>query len=283
MKPIIKYQGGKSKELSIIKTYISNKTERIIEPFCGGAAVSFGLEIPSILNDVNRDVINLYQVVANLELYQKLQIKVNETKHFEHNDLEKLFYHSRSIINQSFDDCDKFERAFSYIIVRQLCFSGMERYNSKGEFNVPFGHYQKFSCNLSLEHHQYLKTCIIQYGDALDCFNQVKENDFLFIDPPYLDRLGYSTGDGGLKLHQDLNNKIRECNNNWLIIHCDDEFYQESYIDFDIKTEDFKYSQRWGKNKNHSKSKVQHLYISNAPVTLAQPSTPLPNALEDLL
>ena len=39
--------------------------------------------------------------------------------------------------------------------MRQLCFSGMERYNSEGKFNVPFGHYKKMSCNLSPDHHNF--------------------------------------------------------------------------------------------------------------------------------
>ena len=39
MKPVVKYQGGKTKELSLIKQ-LAPPYKRIIEPFCGGAAVS---------------------------------------------------------------------------------------------------------------------------------------------------------------------------------------------------------------------------------------------------
>ena len=40
MKPVIKYQGGKTKELSRIKEFAPKEFKRIIEPFCGGSAVA---------------------------------------------------------------------------------------------------------------------------------------------------------------------------------------------------------------------------------------------------
>ena len=80
IKPIIKYQGGKTKELPLIKQLMPTEFNRVIEPFTGGAAVSFALEKPAVLNDINRDVINLYSIVANEELYPQLQIKVDYIK-----------------------------------------------------------------------------------------------------------------------------------------------------------------------------------------------------------
>jgi len=266
MKPIIKYQGGKTKELPIIRDYITKNRKRVVEPFCGGAAVSFDLEIPALLNDINKDVINLYQVVADDKLYPLVQTKVDLLKDMDHDQLYNEYYDAREAINQPWDCVEPYRRALSYIIIRQLCFSGMERYNSKGEFNVPFGHYQRFSCNLSKKHHEFLKLCDIRCGSAIDLFKEITEDDFVFIDPPYLDRLGYTTGDGGVQLHSKLADAVHNCLGEWLIIHCDDPFYQSEYFQYDIKTADFNYSQRWGKNKNHSKSKVEHLYISNVPL-----------------
>ena len=49
MKPIIKYQGGKTRELPIIKKLAPAEFERIMAPFAGGAAVSYG----STTNDVS--------------------------------------------------------------------------------------------------------------------------------------------------------------------------------------------------------------------------------------
>ena len=264
MKPIVKYQGGKSKELPLIKQLLPNQFTRVVEPFCGGAAVSFGLGYNSLMSDINRDVINLYSVVANESLYPNLQVRVNELKTLEHDDLEKEFYAARDVINSSWESLNSYTRALSYIILRQLCFSGMERYNAKGEFNVPFGHYKRFSCNLSPDHHEYLKrNCSFRYGSFVDLFDQIDTNDFVFIDPPYLERLGYTQGDGGLKLHEELLGCLKATKGRWMIIHSDHEFYRESYKDFNIIEKDFAYAQRFGKNKDHSGASVKHLYITN--------------------
>lgn len=264
MKPIIKYQGGKSKELPVIKQLLPQQFSRVVEPFCGGAAVSYGLGYSTLMSDINRDVINLYSVVANEHLYPKLQLKINKFKTLDHDDLEREYYAARSVINQTWNPEHSYNRALSYIIVRQLCFSGMERYNAKGEFNVPFGHYQRFSCNLSPDHHTFLKKkCTFRYGSFSILFDQINSNDFVFIDPPYLERLGYTEGDGGLKLHSDLLSYLKTTKGKWMIIHSDHEFYRDSYKDFNILEKDFIYAQRFGKNKDHSGAKVQHLYITN--------------------
>jgi DNA adenine methylase len=264
MKPIVKYQGGKSKELPLIKQLLPSQFSRIIEPFCGGCAVSFGLGYNSILNDINRDLINLYSVVSDDKLYPQLQNRINLIKELEHDSLEVEYYGAREVINQSWDCVDNYQRALSYIIVRQLCFSGMERYNSKGDFNVPFGHYKKFSCNLSPDHHNFLKKkCKIRYGSFEDLFDNLNEDDFVFVDPPYLERLGYTQGDGGINLHKTLFECIQSTKAKWMIIHSDNEFYRTYYQDYDIIEKDFLYSQRFGKDKDHTGASVKHLYIKN--------------------
>lgn len=263
MKPIIKYQGGKSRELSLIKTLSPHTTDRVIEPFCGGAAVSFGLEKPSVLGDLNHQVSNLYKTVADDDLYPQLANKIEEYKTYEHDDLSKIFYEARDVINSPIDDNDPLTKAISYVVVRQLCFSGMERYNSKGEFNVPFGHYKKMSCNLSDEHHNFLKTCDVREGNFSDLFEGLSSTDFVFLDPPYLERLGYIKGDGGSGLHEELLECCKSTDAKWMIVHSDHEFYRSEYKNFHIETNDFGYSQRFGKGKTHDNAKVRHLYIMN--------------------
>ena len=84
MKPIIKYQGGKTKELPIIRNYNLKKFDRVVEPFCGGAAVAFDAEVPALLNDTNKLVINLYKTVAYYDHYCELQSIVDWLKHQDH-------------------------------------------------------------------------------------------------------------------------------------------------------------------------------------------------------
>ena len=262
MKPVVKWQGGKTKELNRIKELEPPTFDRIVEPFCGGASVSLSYRGDCVLNDIKSSVINLYNQIGGKN-YVEIQKRIDEIKCLNHNQLEKLYYACRDIINAP-DGYSNPEHAIAFIVVRQLCFSGMERYSSKGKFNVPFGHYKKMSCNLSPDHHIFFKTKAKLYNDdAISIVRKARKNDWIFLDPPYLDRLGYETGDGGEKLHRRLVNAMKKSKSKWLFIHSDCEFYREELADYNIHVKDFKYMQNFGKGKNHSGSKVQHLYITN--------------------
>lgn len=66
MNPIIKWAGGKEKELSYIKENLPHEIDRYIEPFVGGGAVYFDLDIEnSIINDKSEELIDLYKCIKN--------------------------------------------------------------------------------------------------------------------------------------------------------------------------------------------------------------------------
>ena len=288
LKPLVKYQGGKSRELKTITKMMPKDFNRIVEPFCGGAAVSFYFEKPAVLCDTNWDIINLYRQVVDNQGLRRLCQETERHANMEHDQLEERFYDSRNDINRKFDPetSTYWHRAISYMVVRQLCFSGMERYNARGEFNVPFGHYKKFACNLTFatsgRYWEMLRQSTILEGDFEQALNEAHEDDFVFIDPPYLERLGYQDGDGGDDVHSRLVARLKDAPYKWMIVHSDHEFYREQYKDFNIMTKDFTYAQRFGKNKNHGGAKVQHLYITNydaLPETPPEASTSILNHL----
>ena len=274
MKPIVKYQGGKTKELPLIKKLLPDNFKAVIEPFAGGAAVSFALEKPALLNDISGPLINMYKAIQKEEYMCEIWDVIEWLRKQEHDELEKQYYFARDVINNG--DDHELIRAYCYIILRQLCFSGMERYNAKGEFNVPFGHYKRFSCNLTWDHHLLMQDWQIHHGDFHYLFNLAEKDDLIFIDPPYLDRLGYTEGDGGTDLHERLVESMKSTNAKWLFVHSDCDFYREQLKDYRIMTREFGYSQRFGKGKDHSGAAVKHLYITNYDHDVDRPAC-LPN------
>ena len=261
MKPIIKYQGGKTRELSIIKKLAPTEFNHIIEPFAGGAAVSFAYEKPSVLCDINEALVNLYRMVQQPMMFHDIFSHVAWLKTLDHNDLEKEYYKARDYINGN--ERDGYTYAISYIVLRQLCFSGMERYNNDGKFNVPFGHYQKFSCNLDENHMKHLKECVVLDGDFNQAFDDATADDWIFIDPPYRDRLGYTQGDGGEDLHDQLVDRMVSTQGKWLFIHTECDYYKDKLSDYHIITKPFGYGQRFGKGRNHANAAVSHMYVTN--------------------
>ena len=175
---------------------------------------------------MNDALINMYRQVSHPTTFHEVFAHVNWLKTLEHDDLSVEYYKARDYINGK--HVDPYTWAISYITVRQLCFSGMERYNSKGKFNVPFGHYKKFSCNLDWNHMKFLHQSgsSIYHGDFEPIFDMATENDFIFIDPPYLDRLGYAHGSD--TLHERLVSCMKNSKAKWLFIHSDNDFYRDA-------------------------------------------------------
>ena len=66
MKPMIKYRGGKSKEIPNIMWHIPRFTGRYIEPFFGGGALFFYLEPRrAVINDINTKLMGFYRGVRD--------------------------------------------------------------------------------------------------------------------------------------------------------------------------------------------------------------------------
>ena len=69
MKPILKWAGGKKDHLEKLKLIIT--TERLkghtyFEPFIGGGALAFDLgHAPSVINDINSELMNVYKVIRD--------------------------------------------------------------------------------------------------------------------------------------------------------------------------------------------------------------------------
>lgn len=202
MKPMIKYRGGKSKEIPHIMWHIPRFAGRYIEPFFGGGALFFHLEPrQAIINDINSKLMTFYRGVRNdyvtlrAELDEIERIYTKNRKDFDalkaifptervEDKNEELYYRLRSMFNGTINK--EYSDALLYYYINKTAYSGMIRYNARGEFNVPFGRYQHLNTQLvSLSHSRLLQRAEIFNTDYSDIFNLCEPNDFVFLDPPY--------------------------------------------------------------------------------------------------
>ena len=211
MKPIIKYCGGKSREIKYFAKYFPDSFETYYEPFLGGGAVFFefmpkwGVTKNAFLSDSNRQLMNFYKdfskhyqrihnelkgLEAEYRVNQmeyELEKKINPKEHAVNRN-ENRYYLFRSAMN-GHRYCD-YSSATIYYYINRLAYAGLTRFNSKGEFNAPFGHYKKFSIeNADLAHAQLLqqaelKCCKYKYAFERACGADSARN-FMFLDPPY--------------------------------------------------------------------------------------------------
>lgn len=74
--PIVKYPGGKGRELSEILPELPKNTKNFFEPFIGGGAVYFALDANKyFINDKSHELMNLYKMIntQNKEFFEKLE------------------------------------------------------------------------------------------------------------------------------------------------------------------------------------------------------------------
>lgn len=199
---MIKYRGGKSKEIPHIMWHIPRFTGRYIEPFLGGGALFFYLEPRrAIINDINSKLMGFYRGVSNdyinlrKELDEIERQYASNRKDFEElkalypnerveDKNEDLYYRLRDMFNGIIDK--KYSDALLYYYINKTAYSGMIRYNARGEFNVPFGRYQHLNTkSVTLSHSKLLQRAELFNTDYSDIFNMCREDDFVFLDPPY--------------------------------------------------------------------------------------------------
>lgn len=202
MKPLIKYRGGKTRELPQIMAHLPKFTGRYVEPFFGGGALYFYLEpAQAIINDINKRLMAFYRGVRDdydalrfeldgiERLYTANRVRFDALKADnpgEHvpDENEQLYYHLRAMYNGT--EKSTYSEALLYYYINKTAYSGMIRYNANGEFNVPFGRYARLNTGVVTRQHSELLRCADLHNDDYSAvFDMCDADDFVFLDPPY--------------------------------------------------------------------------------------------------
>lgn len=206
-KPFLKWAGGKSQLLSTFQGFFPTELQNwsiknYYEPFLGGGAVFFSLAQHSkiktaYLYDINPELILVYKVVQNkvqklIENLADLKSEYQKQVHFAG---DKFYYQIRQQFNNErvgFDYqnySDKWiKRAAQLIFLNKTCYNGLFRFNKKGEFNTPAGKYKNPAIldeqNLLLTS-ELLQIAIIKNAAFEKVESDIKQNSFVYFDPPY--------------------------------------------------------------------------------------------------
>lgn len=201
MKPVLKYRGGKSREIPRFLKYIPNDFNRYIEPFLGGGALYFYLEPQcAIINDINERLMTFYSQLRDQYPLMRSQLdelqrtyELNQAEYMRAKALapnervpnanEQLYYRMRDLFNHP---GDTYLDGVLYFFINKTAYSGMIRYNGSGDYNVPFGRYPNLNTQLVTQRHSELLQTARLFGlDYSRIFDMAREDDFIFLDPPY--------------------------------------------------------------------------------------------------
>lgn len=176
-RPPLKWAGGKRWLVPHLRTlWEPHRRLRLVEPLCGGLAVALSLG-PSraLLNDVNPHAINFYRWLQK-GLRPRLAARNDRA----------AFYAGRRRFNELIAGgrSGTREAAELFYYLNRTGYNGLCRFNSKGEFNVPFGSYR--TINYARDFSSYRATLAgwqFTCGD-FEALN-IGPGDFVYADPPY--------------------------------------------------------------------------------------------------
>lgn len=181
-RPFIKWAGGKRQLLDELLSGLPD-FGNYHEPFLGGGALFFKLEAmgrvrAAYLSDSNEELINAYSAIKN-NVFEV----INELCSGKYVNEREAFYRIRAEMPKI-----SVQRAARFIYLNKTAYNGLYRVNSRGEFNAPFGRYEKPKIcdegNL-LRVQEALQKDALYCGDFGVVLNNAKRGDLVYFDPPY--------------------------------------------------------------------------------------------------
>lgn len=184
LRPFIRWAGGKQNLVHHLLAHSPQEGSynKYWEPFLGAGSLFFANGFKNAeLSDVNEHLINAYEQVKLKpeSVYRRLLIHKGKVS-------KDYYYEVRETYNNRLYN-GTIEQAARFIFLVHTCYNGMYRVNGKGEYNVPFGkskpslpsfeHLKKISKKL-----QKIPLKVQSYQSICE---QVKRNDFIYLDPPY--------------------------------------------------------------------------------------------------
>ena len=193
-KPFLKWAGNKFKVLPHLIPHIGDP-KRYIEPFGGSLSVAINISADEyILNDINKDLYCLYTNVDREFVSECRELFTDE------NNTRERYLELRKEFNSE-EDCRKRAKLFLYL--NKHAFNGLSRYNSKGEYNVPYGKENKDSktgrivkgkAHFPEQELNYFRDVFskrkVEFFNASfsdeALYKNVSGGDVVYFDPPYI-------------------------------------------------------------------------------------------------
>ena len=180
----LKWAGGKFKLLDRILEALP-KGNRLVEPFMGSCVVCLNTDYSEyLLCDLNEDLISFFQAVA---AEREPFIRLCSSYFCSANNNAEKYYQLRDRFNRlPMGE----ERAAIFLYLNRHGFNGLVRYNSKGEFNTPFGKYvtpyfpqKELQAVIKKTLSASVEFCVMDFRET---FASLKESDVVYCDPPYI-------------------------------------------------------------------------------------------------
>jgi len=180
----LKWVGGKARIASVLTSLAPSGYERYVEPFLGSGAVFFSTGAKkAVLSDLNEEVVLCFQHVRDEpeEVMAVLGEMANTSDEF----IRIRRQDPRTLTSR--------ERAARVIYLNKTAFRGLWRVNRRGEFNVPYGAYDRplFNPTTVRAASAALQGAEVRFSDFDRVLSTADPGDWVYLDPPYVPAGGY--------------------------------------------------------------------------------------------
>lgn len=195
IKSPMNYTGGKYKLLPQILPLFPTEINTFVDLFTGGGNIAVNVNANKIIaNDFEPHIIGIYKMFQKYEIEELIKTIEVAIQAFgltiENAD---NFNNFRAYYNKHIEDGYSFIMPIMLYVLICYSFNHQFRFNSKGEFNMPFGKNRS-------QWNDTMKKNLINFHKAITekniiftnkDFNELKidklsSNDFVYCDPPYL-------------------------------------------------------------------------------------------------
>ncbi len=187
---LVKWVGGKNSLYKVLRENIPIEFSTYFEPFFGGGTLFWNLKNEgkikkAIISDVDPSLVNLLNVV-----HRKPYELATEMQKYKDISDKRNYYKIRSDFNNLLKvHADPVREAAIFLYLNRNCFNGLWRTNKMGEFNVPYGKYNKYHpppLDEILYYSTLLENTEILREDYKFILSKIKKGDFVYLDPPYI-------------------------------------------------------------------------------------------------
>lgn len=255
MKTFIKWSGNKTRYIKFILPHFPTEFDKYIEPFIGSGAVFLNLQPNKwIINDINRDLYNMWRCIQQDHLIILNNVSIFKDKFMRLNKRDKLLF-CRSLTNKL--SCLPFEchRASLFLLLKYCVYMGIllrhKEYYFRGfdmslhkDFGKMYPFTDGFKDNIDMVSN-YLKTSKgkITNNDYRKCLLAAKNNDFVFLDPPYIEDhkydFKYNIDETSLSMDFlfELAEEVKKLDKKevkWLMTQADTKYVRELFQEYNI-------------------------------------------------
>lgn len=243
----LKWVGGKYRLLpELLKEFPEGDV--FVDLFAGSGVVSLNVDYPHyVLNDINAKLITTFNVIKNHPRALSIALRFAFSK-----PSEEHYLRMRETFNS--DNEVDLTYAVGFIYLNRYGFNGLSRFNSKGEFNAPYGHLKstpKCPIDEIETFSEFLNkdVAVLNY-DFTEVLELVKtayngKRIVVYADPPYIPLSdtasfrGYHNSPFGEQTHrvlaEALINFSKQTGATIILSNSDTELTREIYHEFELK------------------------------------------------